>query len=321
MWIITGGTGFIGSQMVSEINSKGLTHILLVDLVPPEQRVQTLKNCQYSQFVEAFTFLDQIQSHSQPFSQQPIEGVIHLGANSSTTESDWELLNKVNLEYSKKIWEFCTHKQIPLVYASSAATYGGGEKGYSDQLNPSELKTLNLYGESKRLFDDWVGKQTSTPPHWYGLKFFNVYGPGEYHKQAMSSVVYKAFEQISETGYLKLFKSHNSNYQDGEQKRDFVYVKDVTRWIWELFEKKPASGIYNMGFGQARTWNDLAKATFDAMKKPLSIEYIEIPSHIRDQYQYFTQADMSKWQQIGLSQPQWDLSRGVLDYIHNHLQR
>lgn len=319
MWIITGGTGFIGSQMIQELNSLGITEITIVDLVDPSDRVLTLKGCEYQQFFEASAFLKELKNPQTPFKKA--SGFIHLGANSSTTETNWDLLKELNLDYSKSVWDFCAQHEIPLVYASSAATYGAGEKGYSDDLLPCELKTLNLYGESKRLFDQWALEQNSTPPFWYGLKFFNVYGPGEFHKGAMASVVFKAFNQIQESGELKLFKSHNSNYKDGEQMRDFVYVKDVTRWIFELFEKKPQSGIYNIGFGHARTWNDLAKATFKALHKPLKICYIEMPLHIRDQYQYFTEANTQKWLNNGMSKPKWDLESGVQDYIQQHLQR
>jgi len=319
MWIITGGTGFIGSQMIRELNLRGISDITIVDLVKPEDRVLTMKGCQYQQFIEAFDFLKELKNPQTHFAKA--SGIIHLGANSSTTETNWDLLKQLNLDYSKSVWNFAAHHSIPLVYASSAATYGAGDKGYSDNLLPSELKALNLYGESKRLFDEWALSQTITPPSWYGLKFFNVYGPGEFHKGAMASVVFKAFYQIQESGELKLFKSHSQNYKDGEQMRDFVYVKDVTRWIFELFEKKPQSGIYNMGFGQARTWNDLAKATFLAMQKSLKIQYIDMPLHIRDQYQYFTEANIQKWLTSGLSKPKWDLESGISDYIQHHLLR
>jgi ADP-L-glycero-D-manno-heptose 6-epimerase len=318
MWIITGGTGFIGSQMIREFNQKGIHDLVVSDIVYPTSRDKTLKGCQFQKFVEAFELIERLKKNPNPFN--PLSGVIHLGANSSTTETNWDLLKKLNLEFSKSIWKFCSENQIPLVYASSAATYGAGEKGYSDILSPIDLKTLNLYGESKRLFDEWALQETHTPPHWYGLKFFNVYGPGEYHKGDMASVVYKAYHQIQSSGKLKLFKSHRPDFRDGEQKRDFIYVKDVTRWILELFEKKPASGIYNMGYGEARTWNDLAHATFKALQKPVNIEYIDMPIHIRDQYQYFTEASMKKWSQAGMSRPQWDIELGVKDYILNYLK-
>jgi len=319
MWIVTGGTGFIGSQMIRNLNQTGATNIIAVDLIEPKSRASTLKDVKFKAFISAFEFLEALDRKPSEFNS--VNGVIHLGANSSTIENDWELLKKLNLEYSKKIWSFCTHYKIPLVYASSAATYGGGEKGYSDSLRPQDLKTLNLYGESKRLFDQWALEQTLTPPLWYGLKFFNVYGPGEYHKEEMASLVFKAFHQITSSGVLKLFKSHHPDYKDGEQKRDFVYVKDVTRWILELFQRKPQSGIYNMGYGQAQSWNDLAQAIFKALNKSEKIVYIDIPAHIRDQYQYFTEATTMKWAAAGLTKPDWDIEKGVNNYLNHYLKR
>ncbi|MFP5520037.1 MAG: NAD-dependent epimerase/dehydratase family protein, partial [Bdellovibrionia bacterium] len=200
-----------------------------------------------------------------------------------------------------------------------AATYGAGENGFDDQFDSEKLKPLNLYGESKVLFDRWALQQNTCPPNWYGLKFFNVFGPNEYHKESMTSVAYKAFHQIQKTGELGLFKSYNPDYKDGEQMRDFVYVKDVTGWMMELIEKNPKSGVYNMGFGKARTWLDLGNSVFKAVDKEAKIKWLEMPDNLKNQYQYFTEAKMQKWSAAGLSAPKWDLERAVSDYVKNYL--
>lgn len=317
MWVVTGATGFIGSQFVRELNQKGIDQILLVDEVSPEQRPLTCQGLKYHSFKEAHQWLKELKSGLNPLQ---IEWIVHMGANSSTTVTDWSLLEKQNLNYTKDLWAWCVKNQVGFVYASSAATYGDGSLGYSDQTLPHQLKTLNLYGESKRLFDLWALEQPNKPLNWWGLKFFNVYGPGEYHKESMSSVVYKAYYQIKETQTLKLFKSYHPEYKDGHQKRDFVYVKDVTRWIWELTQNKPASQILNMGYGQARTWVDLAQATFKAMNVSPHIEFIDMPTSIQSQYQYFTQADMTNFFSLRLSQPKYNLENGIQDYIQNYLR-
>ncbi|MCX7977846.1 MAG: ADP-glyceromanno-heptose 6-epimerase [Bdellovibrionaceae bacterium] len=313
MIIVTGANGFIGSAMVWELNRRGHTDILAVDSVPLSSRNLLARN-QYARFYGHNELLEELPKLKN------IEWVIHMGACSSTTETNWDFLRENNLEYSKKIFEFCRHSGANLIYASSAATYGSGEKGFSDQTPPNLLKPLNLYGRSKLLFDEWVLEQNSTPSCWYGLKFFNVYGPHEYFKGPMASVAYKAFHQITKTGRLQLFRSHNPQYKDGEQLRDFVYVKDVVQWMAELMEKRPQNGIYNMGFGKARTWLDLASAVFSAINRPLQIDWIDIPESIRDQYQYFTEADMTKWKSIGMPSPRWSLEEGIHDYVKNYLQ-
>jgi ADP-L-glycero-D-manno-heptose 6-epimerase len=226
----------------------------------------------------------------------------------------------LNINYSKEIWNLCANNRIPLVYASSAATYGLGEYGYKDDHEIIEkLKPLNPYGESKNEFDKWVLKQNHTPPFWAGLKFFNVYGPNEYHKGRMASVIFHAFNQIQEKGQVKLFRSHNPNYKDGEQLRDFVYVKDVTEVCMFLMKEKPASGIYNLGSGKARTFLDLAKNTFYALGKEPNIEFIDTPMDIRDKYQYFTEADMNKLINAGYNKAFTSLEDGVKDYVQNYL--
>jgi ADP-L-glycero-D-manno-heptose 6-epimerase len=208
-----------------------------------------------------------------------------------------------------------------LIYASSAATYGDGELGYDDEIDFRQLKPLNLYGKSKAIFDSWTLGQHKFPKNWYGLKFFNVYGPNEYHKGPMASLVYKAYNQVAETSQLKLFKSYLPQYKDGEQMRDFIYVKDVTGWMDELIQKTPKSGVYNMGFGKARTWVDLAKSVFSSMDRKLKIEFIDMPDNIKNQYQYYTNAKMTKWFSQQLSQPKWSIEDGVKDYIRNYLAK
>lgn len=315
MIIVTGANGFIGSVMVWELNQKGLTDILAVDSVGLKER-NLLKKRQITKFLgkdELWAFLD------TPEAQLKVTWIIHMGACSSTTETNKEFLWENNTYYTQRIFEWCAKFKKSLIYASSAATYGAGELGFDDTTDSEKLRPLNLYGESKVLFDRWAVKQTVTPPHWYGLKFFNVFGPNEYHKESMSSVAFKAYNQIKDSGALGLFKSANPKYKDGEFMRDFVYVKDVTGWMMELMEKKPANGIYNMGFGKPRSWLDLASAVFGAMKKDLKINWLEMPENIRGQYQYFTEAKTDKWKAAGMSPAKWPLEKAVADYVQNYL--
>ncbi len=318
MVIVTGANGFIGSAMVWELNNKGVPVLACVDTVPQADRPELLVSRKFDQFLlkdELWDFL------KRPSTIEKCTWIIHMGANSSTTETNAEHLWENNTLYTQRIFEWCAEHGKNLIYASSAATYGAGELGYDDIIDHEKLRPLNLYGESKVKFDRWAMKQDKTPPHWYGLKFFNVYGPNEYHKGSMSSVAYKAFHQIQKTGSLELFKSYLPEYKDGAQMRDFVYVKDVTGWMLELTEKMPKSGIYNMGFGQPRTWVDLGTAVFKASDKAVNIAFIPMPENIRGQYQYFTEANMSTWKKIGMSEPKWSLERGVTDYVQNYLRK
>lgn len=317
MILITGANGFIGSMLLWELNSKNKKDLIAVDTVGLLERPELLKKRTLSRFL----LKDELWSYLGQPEAKKIQWVLHMGACSSTTEKNWDFLKENNLEYSQKIFQWCAKNGVGLIYASSAATYGDGAKGFNDETDPRSLKPLNLYGDSKNLFDIWALEQKEVPPHWFGLKFFNVFGPNEYHKGPMSSVAFKAFHQITQTGRLGLFKSYNPDYGDGQQKRDFIYVKDVTRWIQELMDKKPTNGVYNMGTGVARSWLDLAQATFSALGKPMQIDWLEMPVDLRNQYQYFTEATMRKWATQGLSPSAWPLEKAVEDYVKNYLSK
>jgi len=315
MIVITGAAGFIGSVLTGKMNLKGRNDLILVDDFSKKEKEENLESKKYD-----------LQIHRDDFFQwfdqnyREIEFVLHIGARTDTTEFNKDVFDILNLNYSKQVWRRCTEHKIPLIYASSAATYGMGELGYKDDHDLVEkLKPLNPYGESKNDFDKWVLQQTEEPPFWAGLKFFNVYGPNEYHKGRMASVVFHAFNQIRETGKMKLFRSHNLDFKDGEQLRDFVYVKDVVDVINYFIDSRPESGLYNLGTGKARTFNDLAKATFAALDKEPQIEFIDTPEDIRNKYQYFTEADMSKLYASGYNEPFFSLENGIGDYVKNYL--
>lgn len=315
MIVVTGAAGFIGSCLVSKLNSEGFNHITVVDKFDNEAKNKNLEGKRILEFIDRddfFTWLDTVG--------EKVEFIFHLGARTDTAEFDKDLLSKMNTEYTKQIWEKCIQYQIPLVYASSAATYGLGEYGYDDnQENIQNLIPLNPYGESKNDFDKWAIEQEQQPFFWAGLKFFNVYGPNEYHKGRMASVIMHAFNQIDKTGAMKLFRSHNPEFKDGEQMRDFVYVKDVVDVCYFLLHHRKDSAIYNLGSGKARTFLDLVKATFKAMDKKEDISFIDTPTDIRDKYQYFTEANMTKLQSIGFTQEFTSLEDGVEDYVKNYL--
>lgn len=320
MIAITGANGFIGSALAWEFNSRGRSDLLFVDSVSRQRRPQPLATYRGEGFMTAQEFIAFLQSAE---AQKRLEFVVHMGACSDTTEMDRLYLRQNNTFYTQRLFEWCTRNQIPFIYASSGATYGLGEHGFADTIDPHLLKPLNPYGESKLNFDRWVVGQKQTPPVWLGLRFFNVYGPNEYHKGAMSSVVFKAYGQILSSGKLKLFRSENPDFADGCQQRDFVYIKDITSWIWQLFsqalEGPMESGIFNMGFGQARSWLDLAKAVFTHLGQETQIEWIEMPASIRHQYQYFTEARIERLLALGVGSPQWSLETGVQDYVQNYL--
>ena len=315
MIIVTGAAGFIGSCLIQRLNQDNFNYIIAVDDFSNEEKNRNLVGKKIQEKVERENFFDWLDAN-----YQEVEFCFHIGARTDTTEFDVEIFNKLNLNYSKKIWKKCYEYQIPLVYASSAATYGLGENGYDDNesLIP-QLKPLNPYGDSKNDFDIWALKQKEQPFFWAGLKFFNVYGPNEFHKGRMASVIWHTFNQIKKTGSMKLFRSHNPEFKDGEQMRDFVYVKDVVEVCMFLMHHRKNSGIYNLGSGKARTFIDLVKNTFKSLENEKVISFVDTPEDIRDKYQYFTEANMSKLKSIGYERPFHTLEEGVSDYVKNYL--
>ena len=317
MIVITGAAGFIGSCLVSRFNELGHENLLLVDDFTVKSKENNLKGKKFNSKISRTSFFNWLNTN-----KPKVEFIFHIGARTDTTEFNTEIFNQLNVEYSKEIWNYCTNNQVPLVYASSAATYGLGENGYKDKHELiKQLKPLNPYGDSKNEFDLWALKQTKKPPNWYGLKFFNVYGPNEYHKGRMASVIFHAFKQINQTNKMNLFRSHNSNFKDGEQLRDFIYVKDILSVCLFLQNKKPTSGIYNLGSGNARSFNDLVINTFKALDKAPKIKYIDTPLDIRDKYQYFTEADMSKLRSAGFKEAFTTLEEGVKEYVTDYLNK
>lgn len=315
MIIITGAAGFIGSCLVAKLNSEGLTHLVLSDDFSVNAKQKNYQGKKFLQKVERNVLPEWLEQHAAE-----TEFVFHLGARTNTAEFNADVLDTLNTKFSENIWKFCTKHQIPLLYASSAATYGNGEFGYCDDHSLiKKFKPLNPYGESKNEFDKFVLAQTSSPPFWYGIKFFNVYGPNEFHKGRMASVIFHAYNQLKETGKIKLFTSHKQEFKDGEQLRDFVYVKDVVDVLSWFMHTKPFSGIYNLGTGKAETFLQLAYATAMAAGIPLQIQWIEIPEDIRNTYQYYTQACMDKLFATGYTGTFHSLSDGVDDYVKNFL--
>ena len=315
MIIVTGAVGFIGSNLISKLNSEGIEDILAVDDFSDEKKKLNLVNKRLHEKLHRDMLFEWIDKNSDKASY-----VFHIGARTDTAEFDTTVFDRLNLNYSKRIWELCTIFQIPLIYASSAATYGRGELGYDDSHEIIQhLKPLNPYGESKNDFDKWVLEQPMKPPFWYGFKFFNVYGPNEYHKERMASVIFHAFHQIQRTGKMKLFRSHRPDFADGKQRRDFIYVKDVTEVLLHFMNSKLSPGMYNLGTGKARTFIDLVNSTFHAMNREPLVEFIDIPADIRDKYQYFTEANMQKLRGTGYRKSFTGLEDGVEDYVKNYL--
>ncbi|MCK4465188.1 MAG: ADP-glyceromanno-heptose 6-epimerase, partial [Bacteroidales bacterium] len=313
--IVTGAAGFIGSNLVRKLNDEGFKDIVLVDDFTSNIKNKNFKNKTFSFKIDRSEFIEWI-----PSNHRFIQFIFHMGARTDTTEFDVSVFKTLNLDYSKMIWNKCIEFGLPLVYASSAATYGLGEQGYHDNHTVIEkLKPLNPYGESKNEFDKWAVKQERKPYYWAGLKFFNVYGPNEYHKDRMASVVFHTFNQIKNTGKMKLFRSLNPEFKDGEQARDFVYVKDVVEVMYFLMHHRKDPGIYNVGTGKAETFLELVRNTFKVMHIPEKIEYIDIPADIRDKYQYFTEAKMSKLRSIGYKKDFYSLEDGISDYVTNYL--
>lgn len=317
MIVVTGAAGFIGSCLVRKLQDKGLQNIVIVDEFTNPEKLKNLEGKSNLHKVNRNEFIAWLQTN-----HQLVDFVFHIGARTDTTEFDVNIFDKLNLNYTKSVWKVCTEYSIPMVYASSAATYGLGEYGYIDDHTIVEkLKPLNPYGESKNNFDKWALKQDKQPPFWAGMKFFNVYGPNEYHKARMASVIFHSFRQINETGKVKLFKSHRPDFEDGMQLRDFVYVKDVVNVLYFMMVNKPESGLYNLGTGKARAFLHLAQATFAALNIPENIEFIDTPIDIRDKYQYFTEADMTKLIQAGYTTSFSSLEEGVKDYVQQYLSK
>lgn len=319
MIVVTGAAGFIGSCMIRRLNDAGYTDILAVDDFSRPDKNRNLEGKTIHGQVHRNNFVRWLERN-----HADVDAVFHIGARTDTTEMNTAIFDDLNLEYSKALWMLCSGFQIPFFYASSAATYGLGEKGYSDDhaIIP-ELKPLNPYGQSKQDFDVWVLKTmgSDAPPVWAGFKFFNVYGPNEYHKGRMASVIFHTARQIKATGGMKLFRSHRPDFRDGEQSRDFIYVKDVVDVLLFFFEKRPPSAIYNLGAGKARTFFDLATGTFKALGLEPNISFIDTPADIRDTYQYFTEADMHKMRQLaGYHQPFYGLEAGIEDYVVRYLK-
>jgi ADP-L-glycero-D-manno-heptose 6-epimerase len=315
MIVITGAAGFISSCLVAQLNAEGFKDLVLVDDFSRKEKENNIKDKTYTELVGRNKFIAWLDENVDM-----VQFVVHLGARTDTTEFDKKIFDELNLNYSKDVWKLCVKHGLPLIYASSGATYGFGEFNYEDNHEiVSKLKPLNPYGDSKNDFDKWALAQKEQPYFWAGLKFFNVYGPNEYHKGRMASVVFHAFNQIKENGGVKLFRSHNDNYTDGGQLRDFVYVKDVASVILFLMNHRKDSGIYNLGTGQARPFLDLAKGTFKALGKEENISFIDTPIDIRDKYQYFTEANMTKLKSIGYDKPFTSLEDGIQDYVSNYL--
>jgi len=319
MIIVTGAAGFIGSCLVKRLNQEGFNAIIAVDKFDSPAKNQNLEGARIQERVDRDNFFSWLEKN-----HELTEFIFHIGARTDTTEFDKSIFDKLNVNYSKEIWKRCVSHQIPLIYASSAATYGLGENGYTDHDDSrslEKLKPLNPYGWSKLEFDVWAVQQAEKPFYWAGLKFFNVYGPNEYHKGRMASVVWHAYQQIQKAGKVRLFRSHRADIEDGKQMRDFIYVRDVAEVCMHLMEHRKGNGIYNLGSGTARTFLDLATSVFSSLGKKPDIEFIDTPADIRDKYQYFTEADMAKLRSAAYTLPFTSIEAGIDDYVKNYLGR
>lgn len=311
--LLTGAAGFIGSYLLGRLNREGYGNILIADDFSRPDKEANYSSKQYAQAVHRDELFDLLE-------KKPVDFVFHLGARTDTTEFDYAVHERLNVAYSKRIWTYCTQGGIPLVYASSAATYGNGELGYNDDDELAfRLEPLNPYGRSKNDFDRWALRQTESPPRWAGLKFFNVFGPNEYHKGRMASMVFHGFHQVRSRGYIELFRSHRPGFDDGEQRRDFIYVEDLASVCIWLMDHAVAPGLYNLGTGRARSFNDLAGAVFRAMERPVDIRYKDMPADLRDTYQYFTEASMEKLRSAGYGEPFLQLEEAVGHYVRDYL--
>ena len=314
--IVTGGAGFIGSCIVRTLNDMGIEDITIVDHICETNKWMNMRNKKYTEYINRDEFLEKLPEYAGK-----VTHIIHMGACSATTERDFDFLYKNNYEYTKTLWKFCTENQISFIYASSAATYGDGKEGFDDKEDIKRLRPLNGYGYSKQLFDLWAEKQTIAPKQHVGFKFFNVYGPNEYFKGSMASVIFHSFNKINETGEMGLFKSYKEGYEDGGQLRDFVYVKDICKVVKFMIEHEEVSGLFNLGTGQARSFYDLAASTFKAMGLEPNIKYIEMPESLRAKYQYYTQANMEKLRSVGYADDFYSLEDGAKDYVQNYLMK
>lgn len=317
MIILTGGAGFIGSCFLRKLNDEGLKNILVVDRLGTGSKWKNLLKKNFSQYLHKSEFRANLKNGQ--YNNVDVEAIVHLGACSSTTEKDADYLFDNNLTYSIELAEFAEKHNIRFIYASSAATYGDGAQGYSDKSFES-LVPMNCYGFTKHLFDQWV-IDNGLKDKFTGIKYFNVFGPNEFHKDNMASMVYKSYKQVKEFGRVKLFKSNHKDFKDGDQKRDFLYVKDTVNVMWEIFNNPKIAGIYNLGTGKSRSWNDLAYAVFAALYIEPKIEYIDMPDYLSGQYQNFTEADMTKLHEAGLNYNFMSLEESVKDYVCNHLQK
>lgn len=314
MIVVTGAAGFIASGLVGTLNKMGIEDIVIVDDFTQTRKIRNWETKKYVAKVQREDFFEWFDANATK-----IDFIFHLGARTDTTEFNWQVFQQLNIDYTRNIWIRCCDNNIPLIYASSAATYGDGENGYIDDHNiVSALKPLNPYGRSKNEFDLWALDQEKKPPFWVGTKFFNVYGPNEYHKGRMASVVLHTFETVKKTGKMQLFRSHNPKFEDGMQLRDFIYVKDVIDILIHMYKNRPENGLYNVGTGNAESFLELATSTFITMGKPVNIEFVDMPEDIRDKYQYFTEADTTKLRKT-YNVPMHTLREGVADYVKNYL--